>query len=69
MTANKMNTPVFNITLLFNDSLIKYHKIIMRGGMMDMTVDDDEGDFTNQVTIFKRESFVEYFRNLWNNHF
>jgi hypothetical protein len=63
---NKNPTNIFFTTLFFNDFLAKYHQYIERGGVM---IGDDEGDFNSQVMILKKENFVEYFRNLWKNHF
>jgi hypothetical protein len=30
---------------------------------------DNEGDFSSKLNLFKKENYVEYFRNLWKNHF
>jgi hypothetical protein len=53
-------------SLYFNDFLMKYHLYIEKGGVM---IGDDEGDFNSPLTILRKENFVEYFRNLWKNHF
>lgn len=55
-------------TLYFNDNFIKYNKYIEKGGLMDIG-EFDEGDFTGRFTAFKKENFVEYFKNLWKKQF
>ncbi len=65
-STNKTPTNILFTSLYFNDFLMKYHKYIEKGGVM---IGDDEGDFNSQLTILRKENFVEYFRNLWKNHF
>jgi hypothetical protein len=53
-------------TLYFNDNLLKYEKYIKAGGIL---ISDDEGDFTNELKVFTKENFIQYFKNLWLNYF
>ena len=51
--------------MYFSDNLIKYAKHIERGGVVEMTSEDDEGDYNTKLSAFRNESIINNFNILW----